>query len=99
MKGQVNTFEQQLILNSLFSVVQNPESVDLAFDNLIYLNDLRKQMIVEAQTSKNTSEYIKNVDKWKAENKPKYLQTKNESIKSLEEKYGVDLTPTEGETF
>ena len=99
MKGQVNTFEQQLILNSLFSVVQNPESVDLAFDNLIYLNDLRKQMIVEAQTSKNTSEYIKNVDKWKAENKPKYLQTENESIKSLEEKYGVDLTPTEGETF
>ena len=101
MKGQVNTFEQQLILNSLFSVVRNPESVDLAFDNLIYLNDLRKQMIIEAQTAKNTSEYIKNVDKWKAENKPSFLKTQNESIKSLEEKYGVDLTPgdTEGETF
>ena len=99
MKGQVNTFEQQLILNSLFSVVRNPESVDLAFENLIYLNDLRKQMIIEAQKAKSTSEYIQNVDKWKAENKPSLLKTKDESIKSLEEKYGVDLTPTEGETF
>ena len=99
MKGQVNTFEQQLILNSLFSVVRNPESVDLAFENLIYLNDLRKQMIIEAQKAKSTSEYIQNVDKWKAENKPSLLRTKDESIKTLEEKYGVDLTPTEGETF
>ena len=99
MKGQVNTFEQQLILNSLFSVVRNPESVDLAFENLIYLNDLRKQMIIEAQKAKSTSEYIQNVDKWKAENKPSLLKTKDESIKTLEEKYGVDLTPTEGETF
>ena len=99
MKGQVNTFEQQLILNSLFSVVQNPESADLAFQNLIYLNDLRKQMILEAQKANNSSEYIQNVDKWKAENKPDMLKTKNESIKSLEEKYGIDLTPTEGETF
>jgi hypothetical protein len=99
MKGQVNTFEQQLILNSLFSVVRNPESADLAFENLIYLNDLRKQMIIEAQKAKSTSEYIQNVDKWKAENKPSLLKTKNESIKTLEEKYGVDLTPTEGETF
>jgi len=99
MKGQVNTFEQQLILNSLFSVVQNPESADLAFQNLIYLNDLRKQMILESQTANNSSEYIQNVDKWKAENKPDMLKTKNESIQSLEEKYGIDLTPTEGETF
>jgi hypothetical protein len=99
MKGQVNTFEQQLILNSLFSVVQNPESADLAFQNLIYLNDLRKQMILEAQKANNSSEYIQNVDKWKAENKPDMLKTKNESIQSLEEKYGIDLTPTEGETF
>ena len=99
MKGQVNTFEQQLILNSLFSVVRNPESVDLAFENLIYLNDLRKQMIIEAQKAKSTSEYIQNVDKWKAKNKPSLLKTKDESIKTLEEKYGVDLTPTEGETF
>tara|TARA_R100001460_G_scaffold42590_3_gene78767 strand:- start:3114 stop:4796 length:1683 start_codon:yes stop_codon:yes gene_type:complete len=99
MKGQVNTFEQQLILNSLFSVVQNPESADLAFENLTYLNDLRKQMILEAQKANNSSEYIQNVDKWKAENKPDMLKTKNESIQSLEEKYGIDLTPTEGETF
>ncbi len=99
MKGQVNTFVQQLILNSLFSVVQNPESADLAFQNLIYLNDLRKQMILEAQKANNSSEYIQNVDKWKAENKPDMLKTKNESIQSLEEKYGIDLTPTEGETF
>ena len=99
MKGQVNTFEQQLILNSLFSVVQNPESADLAFENLTYLNDLRKQMILEAQKANSSSEYIQNVDKWKAENKPDMLKTKNESIQSLEEKYGIDLTPTEGETF
>jgi len=99
MKGQVNTFEQQLILNSLFSVVQNPESAELAFENLTYLNDLRKQMILEAQTANSTAEYIQNVDKWKAQNKPSMLKTKNESIQSLEEKYGIDLTPTEGETF
>ena len=99
MKGQVNTFEQQLILNSLFSVVQNPQSAELAFENLTYLNDLRKQMILEAQTANSTAEYIQNVDKWKAQNKPSMLKTKNESIQSLEEKYGIDLTPTEGETF
>jgi len=99
MKGQVNTFEQQLILNSLFSVVQNPESAELAFENLTYLNDLRKQMILEAQTANSTAEYIQNVDKWKAANKPSMLKTKNESIQSLEEKYGIDLTPTEGDTF
>ena len=93
MKGQVNTFEQKLILNAMFNVTRDPESAALAFDNLIYMNDLKKQMIYEAQRSNNYIEWTNNIEKWKKENKPSFLKTDVEELDDLSDKYGIDLEP------
>ena len=93
MKGQVNTFEQKLILNAMFNVTRDPESAALAFDNLIYMNDLKKQMIYEAQRSNNYIEWTNNIEKWKKENKPSFLKTDAEELDDLMGKYGIELDP------
>lgn len=89
MKGQVNTFEQQLILNALFSVIKSPEANEVAFENLLYLNDLKKEQIAVSQRVNNYTDYLRELEKWKKENKPSLLKTNGENLDSLYEKYGI----------
>ena len=41
MKGQVNQFEQELILKSLFDTTKSAEGNEIAFENLLYLAKLK----------------------------------------------------------
>ena len=88
MKGQVSNFEQRMILNSFFSVLRHPEANDLAFQNMIYLNDLRREMILIGERVDNVIDFSEEVAKWKKKNKPKFLNSAAEDLSNLEEEYG-----------
>ena len=95
MKGQVNTFEQQLILNALFSVVRSPEANEIAFENLKYLNDLKKQTLIISERVNSYTQLQKELEKWKKENKPSLLKTNDEKYDDLINKYGITAETAE----
>jgi hypothetical protein len=95
MKGQVNTFEQQLILNALFSVVRSPEANEIAFENLKYLNDLKKQTLIISERVNSYTQLQTELEKWKKENKPSLLKTNDEKYDDLINKYGITAETAE----
>jgi len=91
-KGSVSNFEQQMLLNSIFSIYKNPDANELAFENLRYLNNLKKQRLFFAETSKSFGEVDKKLEKWKAENKPSMLKNNDEILNDLGNQYGIDFS-------
>ena len=89
MKGQVSNFEQKMILNSFFSVLSLPESNQIAFNNLKYLNDLKRAQIQIAEQSLNSSDFFTRMELWKKENKPDILKDVAEKTADIESKYGI----------
>ena len=89
MKGQVSNFEQRMILNSFFSVLRLPESNEYAFQNMQYLNDLRKTTILIAESSSNYEEFSRKMEAWKKDNRPEMLKSIGDKNSELEEKYGI----------
>ena len=89
MKGQVSNFEQKMILNSFFSVLSLPESNQIAFNNLKYLNDLKRAQIQIAEQSLNSSDFFTRMELWKKENKPDILKDVAEKTADIENKYGI----------
>jgi len=89
MKGQVSNFEQKMILNSFFSVLSLPESNQIAFNNLKYLNDLKRAQIQIAEQSLNSSDFFTKMELWKKENKPEILKDVAEKTADIESKYGI----------
>ena len=89
MKGQVSNFEQKMILNSFFSVLSLPESNQIAFNNLKYLNDLKRAQIQIAEQSLNSSDFFTRMELWKKENKPEILKDVAEKTADIESKYGI----------
>jgi hypothetical protein len=89
MKGQVNTFEQQLILQSLFSVIDSPEANELAFENLEYLNELKRQTVLISERVNSYSELQTELDKWKKQNRPSLLKTDDDVYQGIIEKYNI----------
>ena len=89
MKGQVSNFEQKMILNSFFSVLSLPESNQIAFNNLKYLNDLKRAQIQIAEQSLNSTDFFTKMELWKKENKPEILKDVAEKTADIESKYGI----------
>jgi len=89
MKGQVSNFEQRMILNSFFSVLRLPEANEYAFQNMQYLNDLRKTTILIAESSSNFEEFNRKMEAWKKDNRPEMLKSIGDKNSELEEKYGI----------
>ena len=98
MKGQVSNFEQKMILNSFFSVLSLPESNQIAFNNLKYLNNLKRAQIQIAEQSTNSTDFFTRMELWKKENKPEILKDVAEKTSDIENKYGISLAkPVEEE--
>ena len=98
MKGQVSNFEQKMILNSFFSVLSLPESNEIAFNNLQYLNNLKRAQIQIAEQSTNSTDFFTRIELWKKENKPEILKDVAEKTSDIENKYGISLAkPVEEE--
>ena len=97
MKGQVNTFEQQLILGSLFNKDVSAEGNQIIFENLIYLGKLKKAMIQTANKVNNQMDFASEMEEWKKRNRPQYMKDALNEVgfsdgnlqKSIEEEYGL----------
>jgi hypothetical protein len=92
IKGNASNFEQQMLLKSLFSIYKNPEANALAFENMKYINDLKKQRVLFAETSNNYAEMDAKIKKWKTENKPSMLKNNDEILSDLGDIYGIDFS-------
>lgn len=92
IKGNANTFEQQMLLKSLFSIYKNPDANVLAFENMKYINDLKKQRVLFAETSNNYAEMDAKIKKWKTENKPSMMKNNDELLSDLSDTYGIDFS-------
>ena len=98
MKGQVNQFEQELILKSLFDTTKSAEGNEIAFENLLYLAKLKKAMIQTTNKVNNQLDFSSEMEEWKKRNRPDFLKKALEEIgfsegdtTSIEEEY--DLPP------
>ena len=97
MKGQVNTFEQQLILGSLFNKDVSAEGNQIIFENLVYLGKLKKAMIQTANKVNNQMDFASEMEEWKKRNRPQYMKDALNEVgfsdgnlqKSIEEEYGL----------
>jgi len=92
IKGNANTFEQQMLLKSLFSIYKNPDANKLAFENMKYINDLKKQRVLFAETSSSYAEMDAKIKKWKTENKPSMLKNNDEILSDLGNIYNIDFS-------
>ena len=91
MKGQVSNYEARQIVNSMFGPQRLPESNEIALNNMRYLNDLKKQMVLVAERVNNAQEFDRQMYEWKKENKPKQMETTEEKKDKINEKYGIDI--------
>ena len=92
MKGQVSDFEARMILNSFFNVLSLPEANEIAFDNMKYINDLRRETIRIAERTNGFTEFEEEMAKWKKQNRPDAIKSKDDKYDELREKYGTILT-------
>ena len=92
MKGQVSDFEARMILNSFFNTLSLPEANEIAFDNMKYINDLRRETIKIAERTNGFTEFEAEIAKWKKENRPDAIKSKDDKYDELREKYGTILT-------
>ena len=91
MKGQVSDFEARMILNSFFNVLSLPEANEIAFANMKYINDLRKETIKIAERTNSFTEFENEMAKWKKDNRPDAIKSKDDKYDELREKYGTIL--------
>ena len=92
MKGQVSDFEARMILNSFFNTLSLPEANEIAFDNMKYINDLRRETIKIAERTNGFTEFEEEMAKWKKDNRPDAIKSKDDKYDELREKYGTILT-------
>ena len=92
MKGQVSDFEARMILNSFFNTLSLPEANEIAFDNMKYINDLRRETIKIAERTNGFTEFEAEMAKWKKENRPDAIKSKDDKYDELREKYGTILS-------
>jgi len=100
MKGQVNQFEQELILKSLFDTTKSAEGNEIAFENLLYLAKLKKAIIQTANKVTNESDFYMEIEEWKSRNRPEYLRnalneigfSEGNNLTDIEKDYGIDLS-------
>jgi hypothetical protein len=100
MKGQVNQFEQELILKSLFDTTKSEDGNEIAFENLLYLAKLKKAIIQTANKVSNESDFYVEMEEWKKRNRPEYLRnalneigfSEGNDLTDIEEDYGIDLS-------
>ena len=98
MKGQVNQFEQELILKSLFDTTKSAEGNEIAFENLLYLAKLKKAMIQTANKVSNESDFYSEMEEWKKRNRPDFLRdalneigfNEGNNLTDIEKDYGLD---------
>jgi len=98
MKGQVNTFEQELILGSLFNTIKSREGNEIAFENLLYLAKLKKAMIQTTNKVNNQLDFSSEMEEWKKRNRPDFLKkaleeigfSEGNNLTDLEKDYGLD---------
>ena len=98
MKGQVNQFEQELILKSLFDTIKSADGNEIAFENLLYLAKLKKAIIQTANKVGNESDFYTEMEDWKSRNRPQYLRealneigfSEGNNLTDIEEDYGLD---------
>ena len=106
MKGQVNQFEQELILKSLFDTTKSEDGNEIAFENLLYLAKLKKAIIQTANKVGNESDFYVQMEEWKSRNRPEYLRealneigfSEGNSLTDIEEDYGLDKGSLTGVT-
>ena len=91
MKGQVSNYEARQIVNSMFGPQRLPESNEIALNNMRYLNDLKKEMILIAERVNSAQEFDREIYEWKRENKPKQMETTEEKEEKINKKYGIDI--------
>ena len=99
MKGQVNQFEQELILKSLFDTTKSEDGNEIAFENLLYLAKLKKAIIQTANKVGNESDFYVQMEEWKSRNRPEYLRealneigfSEGSNLKDIAEDYGIEL--------
>lgn len=91
MKGQVSDFEARMILNSFFNVLSLPEANEIAFNNMKYINDLRKETIKIAERTNSFTEFENEMAKWKKQNRPDAIKSKDDKYDELRNKYGTIL--------
>ena len=92
MKGQVSDFEARMILNSFFNTLSLPEANEIAFDNMKYINDLRRETIKIAERTNGFTEFEEEMAKWKKDNRPDAIKSKDDKYDELREKYGTILS-------
>ena len=98
MKGQVNQFEQELILKSLFDTIKSADGNEIAFENLLYLAKLKKAIIQTANKVGNESDFYTEMEEWKSRNRPQYLRealneigfSEGNNLTDIEDDYGLD---------
>ena len=106
MKGQVNQFEQELILKSLFDTTKSAEGNEIAFENLLYLAKLKKAMIQTANKVSNESDFYTEIEEWKKRNRPDFLRealneigfSEGNNLTNIEKDYGLDEGSLTGAT-
>jgi hypothetical protein len=106
MKGQVNQFEQELILKSLFDTTKSAEGNEIAFENLLYLAKLKKAMIQTANKVSNESDFYSEMEEWKKRNRPDFLRdalneigfNEGNNLTDIEKEYGLDEGSLTGAT-
>ena len=91
MKGQVSNYEARQIVNSMFGPQRLPESNEIALNNMRYLNDLKKEMILIAERVNSAQEFDREIYEWKRENKPKQMETTEEKEEKINNKYGIKI--------
>jgi len=92
MKGQVSDFEARMILNSFFNTLSLPEANEIAFANMKYINDLRRETIKIAERTNGFTEFEAEMAKWKKENRPDAIKSKDDKYDELRNKYGTILS-------
>jgi hypothetical protein len=92
MKGQVSDFEARMILNSFFNTLSLPEANEIAFANMKYINDLRRETIKIAERTNGFTEFEEEMAKWKKDNRPDAIKSKDDKYDELREKYGTILS-------
>ena len=92
MKGQVSDFEARMILNSFFNTLSLPEANEIAFANMKYINDLRRETIKIAERTNGFTQFEEEMAKWKKENRPDAIKSKDDKYDELREKYGTILS-------
>ena len=92
MKGQVSDFEARMILNSFFNTLSLPEANEIAFANMKYINDLRRETIKIAERTNGFTQFEEEMAKWKKENRPDAIKSKDDKYDELRNKYGTILS-------